>query len=125
MGKIQQFFKAIAGSRLGDVVANRIRNKLAFGMLAVGLIPLFVLGFALYHASITVIGAQMPDQLEPVMFTMWKVFLIVAVGASVLILIVSLMFANGLTRADRCDHGHALGHRRGAVRRAGGSRQPG
>ncbi len=98
MGKIHQFFKVIADSRLGDVVANRIRNKLALGMLAVGLIPLFVLGLALYQASITVIGTQMPDQLEPVMFTMWKVFLIVAVGASVLILIVSLMFANGLTR---------------------------
>ena len=98
MGKIQQILKAIAGSQVGDVVANRIRNKLALGMLAVGLIPLFVLGLALYQASMSVIETQMPELLEPVRFTMWKVFLIVSVGASVLILIVSLMFAGSLTR---------------------------
>ncbi len=87
----QQFWKGVAESPLGDLVTTRIRNKLALGMLAVGLSPLFVLGLALYHASASMLEPQE-------MFTMWKVFLIVAVGASVLILIVSLMIATGLTR---------------------------
>ncbi len=98
MGKTRQIFKAITDSPLGDVVANRIRNKLALGMLAVGLVPLFVLGLALYQASVSIIQVQSPDLLEPVKVTMWNVFLIVALGASVLILIISLMLSGSLTR---------------------------
>lgn len=37
-------------------------------------------------------------EVQAPVFAMWKVFLVVAVGAGVLILIVSLMFANGMTR---------------------------
>jgi methyl-accepting chemotaxis protein len=98
MGLFRSFWKGIADSSVGDLVATRIRNKLAVGMLAVGLTPLFVLGFALYQALAGVLEANGFQNMEPVLDTIGKVFFIVAVGASVLILIISLSFANGLTR---------------------------
>ncbi len=66
MEKLQELWKGIANSRLGEFVATRIRNKLVLGMLAVALIPLFVLGLAMYHASAGALETQAFQQLDAV-----------------------------------------------------------
>lgn len=66
MDKLKQLLKGVANSQLGEFLATRIRNKLVFGMLAVALIPLFVLGLAMYHASASALEAQAFRQLDAV-----------------------------------------------------------
>lgn len=66
MDKLKHLWKGVADSQIGEFLATRIRNKLVFGMLAVALIPLFVLGLAMYHASASALEAQAFRQLDAV-----------------------------------------------------------
>ena len=66
MDKLRNFWNAVAHSHVGDFLASRIRNKLVFGILAVALVPLFVLGLAMYYASASALESQAFRQLDAV-----------------------------------------------------------